>query len=144
MFQIKVKKRPKKLLKQLEKIAKGDFTSFTKTAGPKIRDDIISNIKHKTTPEGNALKKNKPETLRIKKRMGWGQLSLIAQFRLLISKSTYIIKAKKKSVELTLAEVRKNVGRILEAKGYRFFGISDKVRTLIFKEWRMFIKRGFQ
>lgn len=143
-MQIKVKKLPTKMLKQLELIAKGDYTNFTKPAGGTMRDDVISGILHQTTPEGGALKKNAPETTRIKKRMGWGTLSLIAQFRLLITKSTYIITAKKTSVRVTLTKARKSVGKILEARGYRFFGIAEQTRDKIFKAWRERTLRGFR
>lgn len=132
------------MLKQLQRIAKGNFTDFTQPAGEAIRNDIISNIKHQITPDGSALKKNAPETLRIKRRLGFGNLSLVARFRMLISNSTYIITAKKKSVELTLIDARKNIGKILEGKGYRFFGISAVVREKIFRDWREFILKGFK
>lgn len=143
-MQIKVVKAPIKLQKQLEKIARGDFGTFLKPAGDEIVDDIIDNVRHQATPEGGALKKNAPETTRIKKRMGWGTLSLIAKFRMLITKSTYVVTTTKTTVQVTLIKVRKNVGKILEARGYRFFGISLFVRKKIFDEWRKIIKDGFR
>lgn len=131
------------LAKRLAVIYKGDFRSFLKPAGEIIVDNIIDNIKHQVTPEGGRLKKNKAETLRIKKRMGKGTLSLIWD-RLLISKSTWYQKTSKKRAIIGLIKERKNIGRALEKMGYRFFGISPLARAYILVRWRKFIKRGLR
>lgn len=131
------------LKKNLAVIYRGDYRAFLKPAGTMIVNDIIRNIKHQKTPSGTPLKKNAQSTLKLKRMLGKGQLSLIWD-RVLISKGTWITKATKKKVSIFIASVRSKIARSLQKQGYDFFGISVLVRKLIMDRWRKFIKRGLK
>lgn len=132
------------LMRRLRKVVGGDYSDFLRPAAEMIRDDIIMNIKHQVTPEGTALKKNAPSTLEYKRKYGWGSLSLIAKFRMLISEGTYLISATANRAVITLAEARKKVGVYLEARGYHFWGISQTVKKKILDGWRAYIRQGMK
>lgn len=140
---MKVKKKLD-LAKRLKIITRGDYRGFMAIGGRMIRDDVISNIKHQITPNGSALQRNAPSTLKLKARYGLGTKSLIARFRLFISQSTYSMKIKKNSVQVFVKDVRKKIGQMLERKGYYFWGMSKITREKIFQKWRKYIKRGIR
>lgn len=142
MLSLKVIK-PLDLKKRLAVIARGDFRLFLNPAGALVRNDIIANIKKQRTPSGGALKENAPSTKKRKMQILGHSLSLIWN-RVLIKPSTWIIKAKKKIVLIRLSPERKKIGKILERKGYHFFGISSWVRQVIFARWRQQITRGLR
>ena len=131
------------LQKRLAVIYNGDYRAFLTMGADEIIKDNINNIKHQITPDGGELKKNSEETMRIKKRLGKGTLSLIWD-RVLISPGTWVYKKTKKNVQIFLAPVRAEIGRQVRAMGYDFFGISDKARVLILNRWRDFIKAGLR
>ncbi len=132
------------LLKRLETVVKGDYREFLNPAIKMIRDDVISNIRHQITPDGTALKRNAQSTLLYKQKYGLGNKSLIAKFRLFISESTYRINVELKRATIELAEVRKEIGRILEERGYHFWGISEVIKKKVWENWREFISRGLK
>ena len=131
------------LANRLKVIYKGDYRAFLRGGSDIIRDNIIGNIKRQTTPSGGRLKKNSPETMRIKKRMGKGTLSLIWD-RVLISTSSWWQKSGKKTMKMGLTEERKKIGIAVSRMGYEFMGISQKARKVILNKWVDFIKRGLK
>ena len=131
------------LANRLKVIMKGDYRAFLRSGSDVIRDNIISNIKHQTTPSGGALKRNAAKTLRIKKRLGKGQLSLVWD-RILISKNSWFQKSSKKKMTMGLTEIRSRIGVAVTKAGYKFFGISTKARQVILARWRSFILRGLR
>lgn len=131
------------LARRLKVIYKGDFRAFLRPGGSLIRDNNIDNIKRQVTPSGGRLKRNSPATLKIKAKLGKGQLSLIWD-RILISKGTWIIKSTKKRVRVLLNPVRSKIGRYVTRMGYEFFGISVLARKIVFSRWVKFIKRGLR
>lgn len=143
MLTMRMKKKAD-LLKKLKVFMDGDYRDFLQPAIKDIRDDIISNIKHQITPDGEALKKNAESTLIYKAKYGLGNKSLIARFRMFISESTYIMNIALRQATITLVNVRKEIGKVLEAKGYHFWGISEVVKKKILDDWRMYISRGLQ
>jgi hypothetical protein len=125
----------------LKVLYRGDFRAFLRGGSNTIRDNIIDNIKHQRTPTGATLKRNSEATLKIKKRLGKGQLSLVWD-KLLISKSSWFQKSSKKKMIMGLTAVRKKIGKAVTKEGYIFMGISKNARVLILDRWRKFIKRG--
>jgi hypothetical protein len=142
MYSVRVKKNFD-LARRLRVIYNGDYRAFLRSGSDIIRDDIISNIKHQITPSGSKLKRNKKKTLKIKRRLGKGQLSLIWD-RVLISPSSWFQKSSKKKMKMGLTEVRKKIGRAVTKLGYKFMGISVKARLIILAKWRNFILRGLR
>lgn len=131
------------LKRRLQVLQKGDYRAFLRSGGDTIRDNIISNIKRRTTPTGGRLKENSATTLKIKSRLGKGRLSLIWD-RILIKPSTWWQKSTKKKMIMGLKEERKIIGRAVTKAGYIFFGISKNARVLILARWRKFIMRGLK
>jgi len=131
------------LVRRLKVIYKGDFRAFLRSGSDTIRDNIISNIKHQTTPSGGRLKRNAATTLKIKRRLGKGQLSLIWD-KVLISKGSWWQKSGKKSMRMGLTSARKSVGITVTKMGYEFFGISSQARKIVMAKWVDFIKRGLR
>ncbi len=131
------------LKRRLQVLQKGDYRAFLRSGSDTIRDNIIWNILHETTPTGGRLKKNKATTLKIKKKLGKGKLSLVWD-RILIKKSTWFQKSTKKKMIMGLKEERKSIGRAVTRAGYIFMGISKNARVLILARWRKFIMRGLK
>ena len=142
MYSMRVKKNFD-LARRLKVIYRGDYRGFLRPAGGVIINNNISNIKHQITPSGSQLKKNAPSTLKIKRMLGKGQLSLVWD-RLLIDKATWLSKADKKRLKIRLAKVRSKIGRYVEAMGYEFFGISLTARKIILARWHDYIMRGLK
>jgi len=142
MFQLKIKKRAD-LLKRVKILQSGDFRVFLDPAGRILRDNIISNIKHQIQPDGAKLKSNSPEVKKIKQRLLGHSLSLIWD-RLLISRGTYIIQVTKSKAKILLKPVRRKIAIALEARGYIFFGIGQRVRQIIYDKFIQIIRRGLR
>ena len=75
--------------------------------------------------------------------MGKGQLSLVWD-KVLIAKSSWFQKSGKRKMVMGLTAVRKLIGRAVTKMGYKFMGISQKARKVIFAKWRAFILRGLR
>lgn len=142
MYRVRIKRRLD-LVKRLKRIASGDYRFFTPVGARMIRDDIIDNIKKQISPEGHGLKRNVRWVRELKRKLLGHSKSLIWD-RILINPATWITRGEKKKAIVTLKAVRKNIGKILEARGYRFFGISSRVRIAILKRIRLMIKGGLR
>lgn len=142
MYRISVKRKIE-LMKRLKNIASGDFKDFFQIAGDETVKDIIGNIRNQIEPSGKPLKRNAPETQKIKMRLLGHSLSLI-WYKVLSDPGTWIIQAAPKRARIFLKAIRQKIGVYLEHKGYHFLGFSKKVRGVIFAKWREFIAKGLR
>lgn len=142
MYRVRIKRRLD-LIKKLKRIASGDYRFFTPVGAKMIRDDIIKNIHKQITPTGTRLKRNKKST-REQKRRTLGHSKSLIWHRVLIDSSTWITQGQKKKAIVKLKVKRREIGRILEGHGYRFFGISPWVRSAILKRFRSMIRAGLK
>lgn len=136
-------KRQLDLVKKLKKIASGDFRFFTKTGANMIRDDIIKNINKQISPDGKRLKKNQRDT-RLRKQRTIGHSKSLIWTRILIDPSTWITQGQKKKAVVKLKAKRREIGKILEGRGYHFFAISPWARREILAKFRASIKAGLR
>ena len=121
----------RKLKRSLKRLSRGDFSPFMRTSGNIIATEIPNNIKRQVEADGvTPLKRNAEST---KKQKGHG-ISLVDK-KVLISKSTYIVRPSKTMVKVSRKAIRKQIGKYLLDKGYLFWGISNRMRGKIFKGW---------
>ena len=142
MYRTRIKKEFD-LFKKLKILTSGDFRVFTKIGAKMIRDDVIKNINKQITPEGKRLQRNDKDT-RLRKQRTLGHSKSLIWTRILIDPSTWLAKGLKKRAKVALKAKRKEIGRILEHRGYHFMGISLWARREILAKFRVILKGGLR
>jgi hypothetical protein len=126
---------------------------FLEEAGQAVVESIERNIENQVQADGSQLKRNAPSTMESKRRRRLPQLSLVAQFRRFISKtSSWRVRATKTSVTVEPTSYRgggkrrlKDLVRWVQEKGYTgWFGIDKKGAAKIKKALKRRIKGVFR